>query len=489
MSTRTVETHSELYDALFVNGTAIGLLIDPDSGAIVDASKRACRYYGYSSDEITSMTIHEINVLSPDEIEAEMDAAAAESRNHFVFQHRKKSGEVRHVEVYSSPVTIGRQKRLHSIIFDIEEKYRAEDALAAERHQLRSILNSLPVGVYIADPETYELLYVNPYLRALYGENITGKRCYESIHDRKATCPFCTNNRLSDDGTLLEWDYHNAVLNRDFYVLDRLIRWNDGRNVRFEVAIDITDRKRTEEMLRRLNRTKEKLLSVLAHDLRVPFLNAISLLSVLDIDFETMGRSKRRELIGEVRGSIEATHELLVNLLEWSRNQSEEIEFHPVRFPLIDTIDSLMAVLRYSARRKGIDLNCQIDPDIEVFGDIDMIMTTIRNLVSNAIKFTQSGGTVSVHAVQTDEKLRIGITDTGVGMSAEKIETLFDDRRNSRTRGTDHEPGLGLGLTICNEFVHRHGGSLEVSSTPGAGSTFAVVIPGRHTEKGPADCA
>jgi|GEM_PF-2781279 len=475
---------ADIYRALFENGTAISLLVDPRDGSIVDANRRACEYYQYSHDEITTMRIQQINTLTPEQIRTEMEAAVAEDRNHFVFSHRKKSGEVRHVEVYSSPVMLGGSRRLHSVVFDIEDKYRAEEALAREQRQLRSVLDDLPVGIYVADPSTFEILYVNPYFQDLYGRDITGKRCYEVIHDRTSQCPFCNNPKLRPDGSVMEWDYHNPVLDRDFYVMDRLIRWQDGRDARFEVAIDITERKRTEETLRKLNETKEKILSVLAHDLRSPFATMLSLLGLLGDGERRMGPDQTAELVEELRISTENTYDLVQNLLEWSRSHNEEINLNRTEFSLRETVDSVFAVLGVAATRKQIELTHDIDRSIRLVADRDMIETVVRNLVSNAIKFTPTGGSVVVEAEEVEAEApgtgwRILVRDTGVGMSAETIERLFSGSGVQSTRGTRNERGLGLGLSICRDFVAQHDGTIRVSSIENEGSTFTVFLPRR----------
>lgn len=486
MESGTTNDQSDIYQALFENGTAINLLIDPSDGSIVDANRRACEYYQYSHGEITTMLIQEINALTPDQIEAEMEAAVAEDRNHFVFPHRKKSGEVRHVEVYSSPVMLGGVRRLHSVVFDIEDKYRAEEALAREQRQLRSVLDGLPVGVYIADTNSYEILYVNPYFRDLYGRDVTGKRCYQVIHNRTGQCPFCNNPQLRPDGSVMEWDYHNPVLDREFYVMDRLIRWHDGRDVRFEVAIDITERKRTEETLRRLNETKEKILSVLAHDLRTPFATMLSLLGLLgDGDGDgDMEPDQTAELVEELRISTENTYDLVQNLLEWSRSHNDEIVLNRTEFSLRETVDSVFGVLGVAATRKQIVLTHDIDRSIRPVADRDMIETVVRNLVSNAIKFTPTGGSVVVEAEAIEAEApetgwRILVRDTGVGMSAETIDRLFSGSGVQSTRGTENERGLGLGLSICRDFVAQHGGTIRVSSIENEGTAFTVFLPRR----------
>lgn len=467
----------DLYRTLFINGTTISLLIDPESGAIIDANKRACTYYGYSYEELTSKTIHEINTLTPEGVRREMDAAARELRNHFVFPHRNKRGEVRHVEVYSSPVTIDGRTRLHSIIFDIEEKVRIEKALEQERHQMLSILESMPISIYVADVNTHEVLYANSAMERLYGATITGSACFRAIHGRDTPCPFCTNPKLSADGEPYYWEYRSPLLERDFSVVDRLIDWPDGRTVRFEAAVDITERKRIEEELRRLNATKDKLFSIIAHDLKNPFLNIVSLLQVLEGDIGFLSADQLADALGVLRASTQSAYTLTENLLDWSRHQLGHIEFKPAPFHPDRLVSTVFDLFEKPSAKKSIALKNEIAADTIAYGDPEMVATILRNLISNAIKFTEDGGTVTTRAVTHPTMLRIEVHDTGIGMTHDTAAALFDAASHLHTRGTHNERGSGLGLLVCSEFVECHGGSIDVESSLGSGSVFGFTLP------------
>ncbi len=467
----------DLYRTLFVNGTTISLLIDPETGVIIDANTRACAYYEYSYEEITSKTIHDINTLTQEGVRREMDAAARELRNHFVFPHKKKSGEVRHVEVYSSPVTIDGRTRLHSIIFDIEEKVRIEKALEQERRQMLSILENIPISIYVADVDTYEVLYANSAMQRLYGTTIVGNACFRAIHGRDAPCPFCTNPMLIADGEPYHWEYRSPVLERDFSVVDRLIDWPDGRTVRFEAAVDITERKRTEEELRRLNATKDKLFSIIAHDLKNPFLNIVSLLQVLEGDIGYLSIDQLADALGVLRSSTQSAYALTENLLDWSRHQLGYIEFKPTPIRLNELVSTVFDLFEKPSARKSIALKNDIADETFAYGDPDMVATILRNLISNAIKFTEDGGTITTRLTTRSAMHRIEVHDTGIGMTHDTAASLFDPSSHVRTRGTRNERGSGLGLLICSEFIERHGGSIDVKSSLGSGSVFGFTLP------------
>jgi len=169
---------------------------------------------------------------------------------------------------------------------------------------------------------------------------------------------------------------------------------------------------------------------------------------------------------------------LLENLLHWARMQQGLIPFKREHVVLHLIVEESVAMLMDAAKSKKIDILCNIPHEITVFADSNMLQTVIRNLVSNAVKFTPHGGRITITAIVTaDKSVKISIKDSGIGMSPEIIDHLFQlDVKTSRN-GTDGEPSTGLGLLLCNEFVEKHGGRFNVESDEGKGSTFYFTIP------------
>lgn len=166
-----------------------------------------------------------------------------------------------------------------------------------------------------------------------------------------------------------------------------------------------------------------------------------------------------------------------MNLLEWARSQTGKISFNPEYLELHQIIDETMFVMDSTARRKGVRIQQQLPANVPVFADRQMLSTILRNLVSNAIKFTPEGGSVTLKAVRTDHYTFLSVTDTGIGIAADRINKLFRIDTNTSTLGTADEEGTGLGLILCKEFIEKHEGSIQVESEPGVGSKFTISFP------------
>jgi signal transduction histidine kinase len=229
--------------------------------------------------------------------------------------------------------------------------------------------------------------------------------------------------------------------------------------------------------LKELVATRDKLSSIIAHDLRSPF---TSLLGFSELLIETIGENdikKSQELISRINSTSKSTFALLENLLEWSKTQTGQIEFNPITLSLHQIIQDLFDEFASAAALKLISLNYFQSDDIAVFADKNMLRTILRNLISNAIKFTNTGGRIEVHYVSIHDHIEVTIEDNGVGMNNEAQQNLFDLEINFTTHGTANEIGSGLGLVLCKEFVELHGGKIWVESEPGKGSKFKFTLP------------
>ncbi len=223
---------------------------------------------------------------------------------------------------------------------------------------------------------------------------------------------------------------------------------------------------------------KDRFFSIVSHDLRGPIGSLASLAGMLQEELQAAGTipDSTIELAEVIAEGAENSSQLLIDLLDWSRSQRGDIPFHPTTHRCNDIVEEQLSVLRRTATEKEITLSNHTG-ETTVFADEYMLKVIIRNLVSNGIKFTPEGGAVTVAAEETPQGTLLSVTDTGVGMSEEQQTAIFDWSVKSSTKGTRAEAGTGLGLTVCREFVHRHGGTLSVDSQVGIGSTFRVYCP------------
>ena len=253
---------------------------------------------------------------------------------------------------------------------------------------------------------------------------------------------------------------------------------------------DITKLKKTEqelqsinEELHKVNAEKDKFFSIIAHDLRSPFNSILGFSNIL------LEKTKQEDLENIkifariINNSSQRAVNLLSNLLLWSLTQTGRMNFNPEYFDLGESVDEIIQLCSDIAFQKLITLSNELPKQIPVYGDKAMIDTIIRNLVSNALKFTERGGSIHISAERRPNDVKVWVIDTGVGISQQIIEKIFTIDSNCSTPDTQGEKGTGLGLVLCKELIEKHGGTLEIESEPGKGSTFHFTIP-NHDLKG-----
>lgn len=240
--------------------------------------------------------------------------------------------------------------------------------------------------------------------------------------------------------------------------------------------IDITQQKEAELMLKELIATRDKLFSIIAHDLRGPIGTLLQVLQLLTNDHE-IDEQTEKEFLKDLKTMSENTFQLLENLLSWSKSQRNEINFQPVCFPIAPMMKDSIRIHQSLAKQKEIEIVCEACHEPIVYADPNMVNLVIRNLLSNALKFTPRGGTIKITGKLSDCTLQISITDNGVGIPETVIQKIFKRKEFMTTRGTENETGSGLGLLLCQDFVERNGGDIWVESTPGDGSTFYFTVP------------
>ncbi len=239
-----------------------------------------------------------------------------------------------------------------------------------------------------------------------------------------------------------------------------------------------------EENLRKTNKTKDKFFSIIAHDLKNPLQAVMGLSEMLAFHIETMTKEKTSLFAHDIFESVTRLSKLLENLLQWSRVQTGNIPFKPEVIDIQVLADNVVKQYSISARAKNIRLLSTVPADEFAFGDEQMVMTILRNLISNAIKFTHEGGQVMVSTLEDRNLVFIDVADNGVGISAQKIEKMFKLDQHISTQGTANEEGTGLGLILCKDFVEMNGGRITVESEPGKGTRFRFYLPRFAAETG-----
>ena len=250
------------------------------------------------------------------------------------------------------------------------------------------------------------------------------------------------------------------------------------------VITDISQRKSIEEKLRNSNtelekavETKNKFISIISHDLRNQF-NAITGLSeILTKRLQDYDDDRNSQMALVINQSSKSAYKLLNDLLTWARSQANSIEFKPETLNVTTVTEEAFNEIRIQAQKKHISLLNETGNDDTVWADRQMYLTIIRNIATNAIKFTNDDGFVSVTSSMTDTSTIITIKDNGVGMSEEQVKRLMTVSQNKSTTGTSGEKGSGIGLLICKEFVGKHSGTIKIESEEGKGTKFMITFP------------
>ncbi|MGB9695665.1 MAG: ATP-binding protein [Ignavibacteria bacterium] len=232
----------------------------------------------------------------------------------------------------------------------------------------------------------------------------------------------------------------------------------------------------SEKVLKELVKTKDRYISVLAHDLRSPFQGLIGLTSILRKDFDKMQKEEIREFLNLIESSIRNLFDLLDNLLQWTKMHTGILKLEKAEVSLNNIIDEIVEIYQHNAMLKNIILMPNLQNDIKIYASENMLKSIIRNLISNAIKFTPSGGYVKIKASIVNNTAEIRVSDTGSGIPEEKLRKIFTDERFT-TKGTEGEESGGLGLILVKEFVELHKGTINVTSEEGRGTEFIIVLP------------
>ncbi|MFZ4547296.1 MAG: PAS domain S-box protein [Bacteroidales bacterium] len=417
----------------------------------------------------------------------------------------KKDGRVDNFEVVGLTVKGNEKTRLLSakvsgevingLVFDISERKQTEEELRKANSYLENLINYANAPIIVWDPQ-FRITRFNHAFEDLTGlkePNVLGKSI--ELLFAPANINYSMDLiRKTQSGE--RWE----TVEIEIQHLDgssRTVLWNsatlfdpDNKTPIATIAQgqEITQRKQAEEKIKvknqeleKLNTEKDKFFSIIAHDLRGPFNGFLGLTEIMATQLNSLSLTELLNISVSMNKSANNLFNLLNNLLEWSRMQQGLIYFEPTAIPLLPYTTSVLKTLMEPASKKGIAINIDIPDAIQVLADENMLASTIRNIASNAVKFTSTGGKVSITAKPTiGNKIEISVKDTGIGMDAEMLENMFKLDVSISRKGTDGEPSTGLGLLLCKDFIEKHGGRIWAESEVGKGSIFSFVIRKTH---------
>ncbi len=252
---------------------------------------------------------------------------------------------------------------------------------------------------------------------------------------------------------------------------------NQRRLLQEQVSAKTAELSEKNEALSKGIAEREKFMSIIAHDLRNPFNSILGFGNLLlkKVNEEKLMSVHRYAVM--INTAAESVYNLLNNLLEWARTQQGQTIFTPVSVNLSEILEDELEVMQSTADLKNVSTVCEVPGNMQITADLNMIKTVLRNLISNAVKYSNRGGQIFISAEKTGGETAITVRDQGTGMEKEQILRILQGKENRSEKGTENEKGTGLGLVLCRDFIHRHHGSFHIESEPGMGSTFIIRIP------------
>ena len=371
---------------------------------------------------------------------------------------------------------------------DITKPKQDEEELMKSEILNRTLIKHLPQRIFIKDPNSIYILCNDIYSRDLGIESkeIVGKDDFSYFSSELAEKYRSDDQKVISEGIQKEFEEKYSISNQERWTHIIKVPYRDANDQIVGVLgifEDITERKLREEeiilksdLLQAMNAEKDKFFSIIAHDLRSPLSAFVAATQILTEEIQFMNIDEIKKITLSMKSSATNIYTLLENLLEWSRLKRGGLDFVPEKLNLREKVNDCIDVLSESARKKGIQINVSISGDVEIYADNHMIDTVVRNLVSNAIKFTRVGGNINVEAINHDQIVVVKVKDTGIGMTPELKSKLFLMSEKTNRPGTEGESSTGLGLLLCKEFIEKHGGKIWVESEVGKGSTFSFTL-------------
>jgi PAS domain S-box-containing protein len=487
----TIVAQRDLMHGLF-QSLPLGITVWNPQGRLLQANQGFFDLTGYAPQEMQGLDDWFPRAYPDPEFRASVINDWNQSKHQGVavreFSVTCKDGSQKDIEFRAAFLDDGR-----SIVSlaDVTLRKRIEQDLRSLNKTLRTILESLPANVYVADLETRKILFMNKAMRESFGGDYTGQLCHHVFRQSETPCDFCTNPRLLDDqGNPLEtiaWEGLNPVVNKWYMNYDQAIPWLDGRFVRIQISVDISQRKKAEQSLQQAkeqaeaaNRTKSEFLANMSHEIRTPLNGIMGTMQLLET---TTLNDEQKVIVGMTLKSATRLTRLLSDILDLSRVEAGKMEIFEAEFVVHELADSVTDLFTVTARDKGVHLECSIDSEIpaRLIGDEARVRQILFNLVGNALKFTKQGSVklemTSLGAGKDNAfNVLFTISDRGIGIPDDKLDTLFKPFVQVDGSYTRSFQGAGLGLAIVKRLVDLMGGKISVVSAVGEGTTINVLL-------------
>jgi len=455
----------------------------------ISVNQKLCELTGYTSEELKLLTWNQIT--HPQDLNEELkkfNSLITHEKTSYIVEKRivTKSGEevFCKVSVNSVKGNTGAISHFIHLVEDITDKKAFEDELKLSQRRLKQAQAIAMIGSMWFYPNS-EIVRLSDEARKILGIpstsiNVTRRDLFKmSIPSEMGRfidviCKLEGNERV-------QGNFNQSFITPNGDVKRLLLNFGlserNGEVAEVIVTLsDVTQIKEAEMALAETNALKDQLLSLIGHDLRSPVSAISQLTEYLMVNIQSLKKDELHEIIASLQQTAASTYNLLEELLQWSRSQQRQ-EVKPEIFKLAASINDVLTLNRSNADAKGLNLLANIPDNALVVADQDMFKTVLRNLVSNAIKFTPVGGTIMVSCELQPNFVLVSVFDTGTGMKSEIVSKLFEDTFIHSSLGTQNEKGFGLGLKMVKKYIEKNGGTIHVESIEGQGSTFHFTIP------------
>lgn len=479
---KLIESESN-YRELF-DSAVDGILLMNEKGIITDANKV---FFELFDIELHNIINQNVSILfSEDELISNPLKYKQLKNNEsqvYIRQITRKDKSKIWVEIHTKKMKDG---KFQSFFHNINNRINAEQIIEEYKKRIVTIIDSIEAGIFVIDAETHIITDANRYACKIIGlkkQEIEGEICHKFICPAEiGKCPISDLKQTVDksERNLICGKGHNLPILKTITP----IILNNKKHL-LEVFIDITEQRKNQEEIKRKNKLleevldeKNKFFSILAHDLRSPFNAFLGLTEIMANELNTMTLSHISEITKRMHNSAINLFSLLENLLLWSSNQRGLISNNPETLQINNIIHQIINQLSESIKSKSLNINIESDFEDKVFADNQLIQTILRNIISNAIKFTPEKGKILIKTKKEKEKyIEIQIQDSGIGMTQEIIDNIFSFNKTILRKGTNDEPSTGLGLMICKEFIEILNGEIHVKSEENKGSSFYILLP------------
>lgn len=373
---------------------------------------------------------------------------------------------------------------LGSILAITLTHFRLYGQLQRKHRQLHDILDAFTDPVCIVDMETYKILFANNSVEETYPrkDGTLSNICYKRLMGRDTPCPFCTNAIIAASCEPYQWTYENKTTRRTYTVVDKAIRWDNDKTVRLSISRDVTDLLQTQHEKQNAvvaSQAKSEFLAHMSHEIRTPMNGIIGL---THLALQSNPSDEQKNYLQKIRTSATNLLAIINDILDLSKIEANKMVLEDANYPLEDVLEFVHTSLRFPIEQKGLEYECKLGDDVpmKLWGDSLRLKQVLLNLMNNAVKFTAEGRItlqIDRELAGDNDSLHFRIVDTGMGISREYQQHLFDPYTQANASISRRFGGTGLGLSICKRIAELMHGSLWCESELGKGSIFHLSIP------------